>query len=114
MTLNSINNNDFDFVTYENTILDFYADWCQPCKMLTPILEELDGEYDDVDIFKVDTEAEQELAQVFGIQSIPSILFIPLKGKPIMSMGVLPKEQFQEIIEDLKSGKDFEAEGETE
>jgi len=106
------NKEDFVFKGKNITIIDFYADWCQPCKMLTPILEELDAEIDDVDIFSVDTEAETELSQVFGIRSIPSILFIPIEGKPVMSMGVLPKEKILEIIEDLKTGKDFAEEDE--
>jgi len=103
-------NKDFVFKGDKITIVDFYADWCQPCKMLTPILEELDKENEDVDFFKVDTEAEQDLSRVFGIRSIPTLLFIPVKGKPIMTMGALPKEKFTEIIEKLKSGEDLESE----
>lgn len=79
-------------------IIDFYADWCQPCKMVAPILEELSVEYTNVDFYKVDTEAQNELAAVFGIRSIPSILFIPLSGQPQMSMGALPKETFKTAI----------------
>jgi len=83
-------------------IIDFYADWCGPCKMVAPVLEELSKEYDGkVQIYKVDTEAEQELASVFGIRSIPSILFIPMDGKPQMSMGALPKESFVKAINEI-------------
>ena len=83
-------------------IIDFYADWCGPCKMVAPVLEELSKEYDGkVQIYKVDTEAEQELASVFGIRSIPSILFIPMEGKPQMSMGALPKESFVKAINEI-------------
>ncbi|MCE1164558.1 MAG: thioredoxin [Bacteroidetes bacterium] len=83
-------------------IIDFYADWCGPCKMVAPVLEELSGEYDGkVIIYKVDTEAEQELAAVFGIRSIPSILFIPKNGQPQMSMGAMPKEGFIQAINDV-------------
>lgn len=83
-------------------IIDFYADWCGPCKMVAPVLEELSKEYDGkVQIYKIDTEAEQELAQVFGIRSIPSILFIPMDGKPQMSMGALPKESFVKAINEI-------------
>jgi thioredoxin len=83
-------------------IIDFYADWCGPCKMVAPVLEELSKEYDGkVQIYKIDTEAEQELAQVFGIRSIPSILFIPMEGKPQMSMGALPKESFVKAINEI-------------
>lgn len=83
-------------------IIDFYADWCQPCKIVAPILEELAEEYKDkIVIYKVDTEAEQELAAVFGIRSIPSLLFIPLNDRPQMAVGALPKDAFIEIIEDV-------------
>ena len=81
-------------------IIDFYADWCGPCKMVAPILEDLSIEYDNkVDIYKVDTEVEQELSSVFGIRSIPSILFIPMDGQPMMQPGALPKNALQDIIE---------------
>src|SRR5512135_487009 len=83
-------------------IVDFYADWCGPCKMVAPVLEELGKEFKgQIDIYKVDTEKEQELASVFGIRSIPSILFIPKDGKPQMAMGALPKESFVEAIADI-------------
>jgi thioredoxin 1 len=83
-------------------IVDFYADWCGPCKMVAPILKELADEYKGkVDIYKVDTEQEQELAGVFGIRSIPSILFIPKTGKPQMAMGAMPKEAFVEAIDSV-------------
>lgn len=83
-------------------IIDFYADWCAPCRIVAPILEELAEEYKDkIVIYKVDTEEEQELAAVFGIRSIPSILFIPKNDKPQMAVGALPKETFKEIIEDV-------------
>lgn len=83
-------------------IVDFYADWCGPCKMVAPILEELSNEYEGkVRIYKVDTDKEQELAMAFGIQSIPSILFIPMEDKPQMAAGALPKEQLQQVIKDV-------------
>ncbi|MBN2699292.1 MAG: thioredoxin [Bacteroidales bacterium] len=83
-------------------IIDFYADWCQPCKIVAPILEELKEEYGDkMDIFKVNTEQERELAAVFGIQSIPSLLFIPTEGQPQMAMGALPKETFRQAISEV-------------
>jgi len=83
-------------------IIDFYADWCGPCKMVAPILEQLSEEYKGkVNIYKIDTEKEQELAGVFQIKSIPSILFCPKGEKPQMSMGALPKESFVEAIEDI-------------
>lgn len=83
-------------------IIDFYADWCAPCKMIAPILEELKTEYGDkLDIYKVDTEEQRELASVFGIQSIPSLLFIPTEGQPQMAMGALPKETFRQAISEV-------------
>ena len=80
-------------------IIDFYADWCGPCKMVAPILEELSTERPEVNIYKVDTEVEQELSAVFQIRSIPSMLFIPVEGQPMMQAGALPKNVLEEIIE---------------
>jgi thioredoxin len=92
-------NKDWKFAGELPAIIDFYADWCGPCKMVAPVLEGLSKEYaGKINIYKVDTEKEQELASVFGIRSIPSILFIPKDGKPQMSMGALPKEAFVEAI----------------
>jgi thioredoxin len=83
-------------------IIDFYADWCKPCKMIAPIMEELAQEYkDELYIYKVDTQVERELASVFGIRSIPAVLFIPMEGKPQMSTGALPKETFKQVIDDF-------------
>lgn len=83
-------------------IIDFYADWCMPCKMVAPVLEELAREYEGkINIYKVDTEEEQELSAVFGIRSIPSLLFCPKDGQPQMAMGALPKESFKKAIEDV-------------
>ncbi len=83
-------------------IIDFYADWCGPCKMVAPILEDLAEEYgSSIKIYKIDTEAEKELAGMFGIRSIPSILFVPQQGKPQMMMGALPKENFRKMIKEL-------------
>jgi len=81
-------------------IIDFYADWCGPCKMVAPILEELSDEYKDkIVIYKIDTEAEQELSAAFNIRSIPSMLFIPMDKQPMMQAGALPKENLVEVIE---------------
>jgi thioredoxin 1 len=83
-------------------LIDFYADWCGPCKMVAPILEELSKEFDGkINIYKVDTEAEQELAAAFGIQSIPSLLFCPKDGKPQMAMGALPKQAMTDAINEV-------------
>ena len=83
-------------------IIDFYADWCGPCKMVAPILEELSDDYNGkVNIYKINTEVEQELAAAFGIRSIPSILFVPKNAEPQMAQGALPKHQFEQIIKDV-------------
>ncbi|PLX26873.1 MAG: thioredoxin [Ignavibacteria bacterium] len=96
------NKQEWEFNGELPAIIDFYADWCGPCKMVAPILEELAEEYKGkVDIYKVDTEAEQELAAVFGIRSIPSILFIPKGDKPQMAAGALPKESFVQAINEI-------------
>ena len=85
-------------------IIDFYADWCGPCKMVAPILDELSEEFQGkMNVFKIDTEAEQELAGAFGVQSIPSILFIPKDGKPQMAQGALPKDSFLSAMKDILS-----------
>ncbi len=95
-------NKDWKFEGELPCIVDFYADWCGPCKMVAPVLEELSNEYaGKINIYKVDTEKEQELAAVFGIRSIPSILFIPKDGQPQMSMGAMPKESFKQAIEEV-------------
>ena len=83
-------------------LIDFYADWCNPCKMVAPILEELQKEYDGkINIYKIDTEDQQELAGMFGIRSIPSLLFVPKEGQPQMAQGALPKESFEKAIEEV-------------
>lgn len=91
-------NQEWSFKGEKPAIIDFYADWCNPCKMVAPILEELSTEFEGIDFYKVNTEEQNELAAVFGIQSIPSILFIPLNGQPQMALGALPKETFKQAI----------------
>jgi thioredoxin len=83
-------------------LIDFYADWCGPCKMVAPVLEELSKEYEGkIHIYKVDTEDQQELAAAFGIRSIPSLLFCPKDGQPQMAMGALPKPTLKKAIEEI-------------
>ncbi len=83
-------------------IIDFYADWCGPCKRVAPILEDLAKEYDGkIIVYKINTEKERELASAFGIRSIPSLLFVPVKGQPQMAQGALPKEQFVKVINEF-------------
>lgn len=87
-------------------IVDFYADWCKPCKLIAPIMEELATEYKGkINIYKVNTEQQRELSTLFGIKSIPSVLFIPMKGKPQMSTGALPKESFKQVIDEFLLGQ---------
>jgi thioredoxin len=95
-------NKDWKFEGEKPGIIDFYADWCGPCKVVAPVLEELANDFDGkINVFKVDTEEEQELASVFGIRSIPSFLFIPATGQPQMAMGALPKETFIKAFKDV-------------
>ena len=95
-------NSEWKFAGDKPCIIDFYADWCGPCKMVAPIMEELSEEFKGkVDIYKVDTEVEQELAAIFGIQSIPSILFCPKEGEPQMMMGAMPKDTFVQTINEV-------------
>lgn len=95
-------NKDWKFNGEIPCIIDFYADWCGPCKSLAPILEVLGEEYKGkVNIYKVDTEAEQELSGAFGIRSIPSMLFVPMEGQPQMAQGALPKQELERIISEV-------------
>jgi thioredoxin len=83
-------------------IIDFYADWCGPCRRLAPILSEVAKEYrGKLVVYKVNTDKEQELAAYFGIQSLPTIVFVPKDGKPRGIMGLVPKEELERIISEL-------------
>ena len=93
-------NTEWKFAGETPCVVDFYADWCGPCKMVAPVLDELSKEYaGKVNFYKVNTDEEQELAGAFGIQSIPSLLFVPLSGKPQMAVGALPKAALKQVIE---------------
>lgn len=90
----------WDYLGDKPAIVQFYAEWCGPCKGLTPIMDELAAEYgDSIYIYKVDIDKEQELAAVFGIRSVPTLLFIPMEGQPQMATGALPKVQLKEAID---------------
>lgn len=83
-------------------IVDFYAEWCAPCRMIAPILDDLAREYEGrIRIYKVDTDQERELARIFNVRTLPTLLFIPLHGRPQMTMGALPKESFRQVIEEF-------------
>lgn len=92
-------------------IIDFYADWCGPCKAIAPVLEDLAKQYHgQIYIYKVNTEEEQELAAAFGIRSIPSLLFCPMGEQPQMAQGALPKDTFVKAINELLLKKPVAAE----
>jgi thioredoxin len=96
------NNDQWAFKGQKPAIIDFYADWCAPCKAVSPVLEELDREFQgQIDFYKIDTDQEQELAAMFGIQSIPTVLFIPVDDEPRIAVGAMPKEVYERAIEDL-------------
>ncbi len=107
LTAEQFKNDIFDYTTEKEwkykgekpAIIDFYADWCGPCKAVAPVLEELSNEHPEVIIYKVDTEVEQELSAVFQIRSIPSLLFIPKDKQPMMQAGALPKHSLKQVIE---------------
>jgi thioredoxin len=83
-------------------IVDFYADWCAPCRIIAPILDELAEEYKGkIRIYKVDTDREKDLARAFNIRSIPTLLFIPAEGRPQISQGALPKETLKQVIDNF-------------
>jgi len=93
---------DWKYAGNKPAIIDFYADWCGPCRRVSPIIEELAGEYKgSIIVYKVDTEKERLLAQNLGIQSLPTILLIPAQGQPQVIMGALPKEQLKKAIQDV-------------
>ena len=96
------NPNEWKYLGDKPCIVDFYASWCGPCKMVAPILEELAGEYEgEIYIYKIDTEKEEELAQAFSIRSIPTLMFIPMNGDPQITRGALPKSELKTIIDSV-------------
>lgn len=94
------NPREWKYLGDKPAVIDFYASWCGPCKALAPVLEELAAEYgDQIYIYKINTEQEQELSAVFGIRSIPTLLFVPMEGKPQMAQGAMPKAALKELID---------------
>ena len=96
---------ELKFLGKTPVVVDFHAPWCGPCRVLGPIIDELDEEYNNVDFYKVDTEQEMELASAFGVMSLPTLLFIPKEGKPMMSPGAPPKDMLKEMIDEKLLGK---------
>jgi len=92
---------DWSFKGTKPTIIDFYADWCGPCKTVAPILEELSTEYPNIDFYKLNTETQTEVAATFQIRIIPSILFIPVTDAPQITLGALPKEVLKRAIKEI-------------
>lgn len=96
------NPNEWVYEGDKPCMIDFYADWCKPCRIVAPIMEELAEEYkNEIYVYKIDTQKERELAQVFQVTSIPRVLFCPAQGKPQMSVGALPKPSFVQAIEEV-------------
>lgn len=96
------NEKDWKYRGDQPCVIDFYTTWCGPCKRLAPIMDELSQKYcDQVRFYKVDTERERELAYVFGINSIPQVLYIPVEGKPMLLKGLYPKENIEQIIDEF-------------
>jgi thioredoxin 1 len=94
-------NKEWKFEGELPAVIDFWAPWCGPCRMVGPVIEELSEEYKGkVNFYKINTDEEQELAGAFGIRSIPSLLFVPKEGKPKMAVGALPKESLKEAIKE--------------
>jgi len=99
-------NKEWKFEGKKPAIIDFYADWCAPCRQFSPIVEQIASEYEGkIDVYKVDTEKETNLAQKLGITALPTLLFIPAKGKPQVAMGALPKEDLVNAINDILLNK---------
>ena len=95
-------NQEWKFKGVNNTIIKFEASWCQPCKAYTPIFEEVDNETPDVDFYTVDVDNEAELAQAFGVKSVPTTIFIPKDGsQPQAAAGSLPKKKLNEIVNEV-------------
>ena len=95
-------NKEWKYEGSKPCLIDFYADWCGPCRTVAPIIEDLAEEYiDKIVVYKINTDQEREISAMFGIQSIPSLLFVPIDGQPQMAMGALPKETFKKAIKDV-------------
>jgi len=102
MVFNYDKNKEWKYEGTKPAIIDFYASWCPPCKQLSPLVEEIAQEYSGkIVVYKVDTDKEKILAQHLGITGLPTLLFIPAKGKPQVSMGFIPKETIVKSINNI-------------
>ena len=100
------NPQEWKFLGDKPALIDFYATWCGPCKGLSPVLEELSEEYaGKIDIYKIDIDQEEELASIFNIRSVPTLIFSPMAGSPQMAQGALPKPTLKEAIENVLLAK---------
>lgn len=98
---------EWKYVCNKPAIVDFYATWCGPCKMIAPILDELAAEYaDEIVIFKIDIDKEKELTSHFGIKSIPTLFFIPMEGEPHILQGAMSKDDFKKLIDSVLLDKE--------
>lgn len=96
------NPSEWKYLGDKPCLIDFYANWCGPCKAIAPILEEIAAEYaGQIYVYKINTETEQELASAFAIRSIPSLLFVPMNDQPQMAQGALPKETLRKAIQEV-------------
>lgn len=100
------NPSEWKYLGDKPAIVDFWATWCPPCKVIAPILDDLAKEYQgQIYIYKVDVDKEPELASAFGIQSIPTLLFVPMKGDPKAEIGAIPRETFKDKIDNFMLAK---------
>jgi thioredoxin len=96
------NPNEYKYLGDKPCIIDFYADWCRPCRMIAPFLDEFCKTYDGkIYVYKVNTDQQKELQALFNASSIPMVIFFPMKGKPTATKGALPKEQYEQLIKEL-------------
>ena len=106
MIFNDDVNKEWKFEGKKPSLIDFYADWCGPCRQLSPLIEEIAKEYSGkIDVYKVDTEKEKILSQSLGITGLPTLLFIPAEGKPQVAMGALPKEHLVKAVNEILLNK---------
>lgn len=93
---------EWQYLGNKPAVIDFYAPWCGPCKILSPILEELSEEYSGrIDIYKVNVDNEEELSTLLGIRSVPTLFFIPMQSEPQKAIGALSKQQLKKIFDDF-------------